>query len=234
VSNPQPDRSAHLRYNEPAVEARSLHRIFRNGDRETLALRGVSVVVRRGELAAVVGPSGSGKSTLLACLAGIDEPDAGSVHIAGRRMTQESEQARAGLRASRIGLLFQSGNLVEHLTVEQNVALVQRLVDRARRRDRGELLHSLGVAGRARAYPSQLSGGELARAGLAVALANQPVVLLGDEPTGELDAATEALVLDMLHDVAADGTGVLVASHSPAVASAADQVIRLADGEVLS
>jgi putative ABC transport system ATP-binding protein len=233
MSSPQPDLSAQLRYNEPAVEARSLHRFFRDGDRETLALRGVSVIVQRGELVAVVGPSGSGKSTLLGCLAGIDEPDGGNVHIAGHRMTQESEQARARLRASRIGLLFQSGNLIEHLTVDQNVALVQHLVDRPRRRDRGALLQSLGVAGRARAYPSELSGGELARAGLAVALANQPVLLLADEPTGELDVATEVLVLELLREVAAGGTGVLVASHSPAVASAADQVIRLADGEVL-
>jgi putative ABC transport system ATP-binding protein len=226
MNSPLPDPSVHLRYNEPAVEARSLHRFFRDGGRETLALRGVSVLVHRGEVVALVGPSGSGKSTLLGCLAGTDEPDGGSVHIAGHRMTQESEQARARLRASRIGLLFQSGNLIEHLTVEQNVALVQRLVDRPRRRDRGELLQSLGVAGRARAYPSELSGGELARAGLAVALANQPVVLLADEPTGELDAATEALVLELLHDVAADGTGVLVASHSAAVAAAADQARR--------
>ena len=232
MSSPQPDLSAHLRYNEPAVQARSLHRFFRDGDRETLALREVSLVVHRGELVAVVGPSGSGKSTLLGCLAGIDEPNGGSVHIAGHRMTQEPEQARARLRASRIGLLFQSGNLIDHLTVEQNVALVQGLVDRPRRRDRGALLHSLGVAGRARAYPSELSGGELARAGLAVALANQPVVLLADEPTGELDMATEVLVLELLRTVAESGTGVLVASHSPAVASAADRVIRLADGQV--
>jgi len=223
-----------LSYNVPAVDARSLHRFFRDGDRETLALRGVSVRVHRREMVALVGPSGSGKSTLLGCLAGTDEPDGGDVHVAGHLMTHESEQARARLRASRIGLLFQSGNLIEHLTIEQNVVLVQRLVDRSRRRGRGELLHSLGLAGRAWAYPSELSGGELARAGLAVALANQPVLLLADEPTGELDAATEALVLELLRDVAVAGMGVLVASHSPAAALAADRVIRLSDGEVLS
>ena len=232
LSSGHAERRVHLHDAQPAIDARSLHRFFRDGSQETLALRGVSVLVHRGELVALVGPSGSGKSTLLGCLAGTDEPDGGSVHIAGQRMTSESEQARARLRASSVGLLFQSGNLIEHLTVDQNVALVQRLVHRPRRLDRRALLHSLGVAGRAGAYPSELSGGELARVGLAVALANQPAVLLADEPTGELDAATETLVLELLHDVAAGGTAVLIASHSPAVASAADRVIRLADGQV--
>jgi len=234
MSSPLPDRCAHFRYNEPAVEARSLHRFFRDGDRETLALRGVSVVVQRGEQVAVVGPSGSGKSTLLGCLAGIDEPDGGSVHIAGHRMTQESEQTRARLRASRIGRLFQSGNLIEHLTVEQNVALVQRLVDRPRRRDRGALLHSLGVAGRARAYPSELSGGELARAGLAVALANQPVVLLADEPTGELDDASGEQVADLFDRVHAGGTAIVVVTHNPAVAERAGRRLAMKSGRVVT
>jgi putative ABC transport system ATP-binding protein len=213
-----------------AVEARSLYRFYRSGDEETLALQGVSLTVGAGELVAVTGPSGSGKSTLLACLAGMDEPDGGSVHIAGNRISHQPERARARLRARLVGVLFQQANLLEHLTVAQNIALVQRFTRRGG--DRQELLAATGLERRARAYPSELSGGELARAGLAVALANRPAVLLADEPTGELDGVTEARVLDLLTAATRDGTAVVVASHSPAVAAIARHVIRLDDGKV--
>ncbi len=222
--------------NEPdcPVRARSLYRFFRVGDEETLALRGVSLEVQAGEMVALVGPSGSGKSTLLACLAGLDDPDGGSVHITGQRMSHRPESVRARLRAERVGMLFQNANLVEHLSVAGNVALVQGLVRRAQRPDRTAVLAAVELTERAHAYPSELSGGEAARAGLAVALANDPDVLLADEPTGELDGRTEETVLALLTGAAARGTGVLVASHSPAVAAAADRVIRLEDGTVRS
>ena len=112
---------------EPVLEAVELYRFYHAGDDETSALRGVSVVVHRGEMVAVTGPSGSGKSTLLACLAGIDEPDAGSVRVAGERMSRHSESERAALRARKIGMLFQTGNLLDHLSVEQNIAVAQRM-----------------------------------------------------------------------------------------------------------
>lgn len=219
-----------------AMEAQSLYRFFRAGEEETLALQGVSLRLEPGEFVALVGPSGSGKSTLLSCLAGTDEPDGGTVRIRDTRLSHRSEPVRAGMRGRHIGLLFQNSNLLAHLTVRQNVALAQRL---ARRRTEqpspvGSVLDSLGIAARAHAYPSQLSGGELARAGLAVALANDPVVLLADEPTGELDHATEASVLNLLKVRAAAGVAVLVASHSPAVAAVADRVVRIADGRVVS
>jgi putative ABC transport system ATP-binding protein len=229
--------SAATRAEAPAaIEAQSLYRFFRTGEEETLALQGVSLRLEPGEFVALVGPSGSGKSTLLSCLAGTDEPDGGTVRIGGKRLSHQSEPVRAGMRGRHIGLLFQNSNLLAHLTVRQNVALAQRL---ARRRTEqptpvGSVLESLGIAGRAHAYPSQLSGGELARAGLAVALANDPVVLLADEPTGELDHATESSVLNLLRVRAAAGVAVLVASHSPAVAVAADRVVRIADGRVVS
>lgn len=215
-----------------AIEARSLYRFFRAGEEETLALQGVSLRLERGEFVALVGPSGSGKSTLLACLAGTDEPDGGTVRIADARLSHQPEPVRARMRGRNVGLLFQSSNLLAHLTVHQNVVLAQRLARVAKAASAGSVLDSLSIAARARAYPSQLSGGELARAGLAVALANDPVVLLADEPTGELDHATERAVLDLLRVRAASGVAVLVASHSPAVASAADRVVRLADGRV--
>lgn len=217
---------------QPVLEARSLYRFFRAGEEETLALRGVSLTVRPGELVAVVGPSGSGKSTLLACLAGVDEPDGGAVRVGGERISHRPERMRARLRADRIGVLYQDRNLLGHLTIEQNIRLAQRIVGGPVCLHPLVLLASLGIGERGAAYPNQLSGGELARAGLAVALANDPIVLLADEPTGELDTATEADVLAVLRGRAAAGTAILIASHSPAVAAIADRIIVLADGQV--
>ncbi|HEV7450544.1 MAG TPA: ABC transporter ATP-binding protein [Pseudonocardiaceae bacterium] len=214
------------------VQAQALYRFFRTGEQETLALQGVSLSVRAGELVAVVGPSGSGKSTLLSCLAGLDEPDGGTVWVAGRRVSHQPEHVRARSRARQVGLLFQSANLIEHLTVDRNVALVQHLAGRPRRADPATLLDSLGLGGRAGAYPSELSGGEAARAGLAVAVANDPPLLLADEPTGELDTVTEAEILALLRRATQRGMAVLVASHSPAVAAAAHRCIGLVDGRV--
>ena len=215
----------------PVLEAQSLYRFYRAGDEETLALQGVSLTLRAGEFVAVTGPSGSGKSTLLACLAGMDNPDGGSVRIGGQRISHRPERERARIRARHIGMLFQNSNLLDHLTVTQNVALVRSLPGRARA-DRPDLLSLLGLSERASAYPGQLSGGELVRAGLAVALANAPGVLVADEPTGELDSVTEARVLELLSAAAARGTAVLVASHSPAIAAAAQRVVHLDDGRV--
>jgi putative ABC transport system ATP-binding protein len=211
------------------LEARSLYRFYRAGDEETVALQGVSLRVEPGDLVAVTGPSGSGKSTLLSCLGGMDDPDGGIVRIAGQRISHRPERERARIRARHVGMLFQSANLVEHLSVAQNLALVQSLSSRACT-DGPDLLKVLGLQDRCGAYPRHLSGGELARAGLAVALANSPGVLLADEPTGELDSATEAHVLDLLIAATHRGTAVVVASHSSAVAAAATRVLRLDDG----
>jgi putative ABC transport system ATP-binding protein len=214
-----------------AVQARSLYRSYRAGDEETLALQGVSLTVHSGEFVAVTGPSGSGKSTLLACLAGMDNPDGGSVCIAGQRISHRPEPEQARIRGRHIGMLFQHSNLFDHLTVAQNVAIVRALPGRTHI-ESSDVLGQLGLSDRASAYPGQLSGGELARAGLAVALANAPTALLADEPTGELDTVTEALVLGLLSEAAARGTAIVVASHSPAIAAAAARVVRLDDGRV--
>jgi len=220
----------------PALHAVSLYRFFRAGDEETQALRGVSVAVEPGELVAVAGPSGSGKSTLLSCLAGLDTPDGGMVHVAGQRLSHRPERERTRLRARHIGLLFQSANLLDHLSVDANLALVQALIPRpagstpAQRRL--ALLRSLDIEQRSTARPSTLSGGEAARAGLAVALVNDPAVLLADEPTGEVDADTEHQIVGLLRARADAGTAVVVVSHSAAVAGAADRVIRLEDGKI--
>jgi putative ABC transport system ATP-binding protein len=217
----------------PAVDAHELYRFFHAGDDETFALRGVSLRVEPGEMVALVGPSGSGKSTLLACVAGLDEPDGGHVAVAGNRISRRSEAVRAAVRARWIGILQQSGNLLDHLSVAQNVALARTMV---RRRDGAEsvatLLAALGLEDRGSAGPATLSGGEAARAGLAVALANDPAVLLADEPTGEVDAENEGRILDLLSRRSREGGAVLVATHSERVADTADRVVRLEDGRV--
>jgi putative ABC transport system ATP-binding protein len=217
------------------LRARELYRFYRAGDDETLALRGVSLAVPSGKLLTVAGPSGSGKSTLLACLAGLDEPDGGSVYIRETRISHRPEHERSALRARHIGILFQSANLLEHLTVRRNLELVQRIAragNRAGARPSVDaLLDAVGLTRRSGARPSELSGGEAVRAGLAAALANNPDVLVADEPTGELDGKTEADVLRLIRDQADRGTAVIVASHSAAVAAMADEVIQLKDGQ---
>jgi putative ABC transport system ATP-binding protein len=216
----------------PALEAISLYRFFHAGDDEVLALRGASVSVAAGELVAVVGPSGSGKSTLLACLAGLDEPDGGQVRVDGHVLTRRPEPRRAALRARYVGLLFQADNLIAHLDVDANLLVAQRVGGRVEAERRTGLLEQLGLGGRAHAHPSQLSGGEAVRAGLAVALVNDPLVVLADEPTAEIDAGTEESVLALLRDEVAAGRAVLVATHSETVAAAATRVVELVDGEV--
>ena len=190
------------------LRARELYRFYRVGDEETLALRGVSLAVPAGKLLTVAGPSGSGKSTLLACLAGLDEPDGGSVYVLETRISHRPENERSALRARHIGTLFQSANLLEHLTVRRNLELVQRIARARGRPSVDALLDAVGLTRRSGARPSELSGGESVRAGLAVALANNPAVLVADEPTGELDGTTEAEVLRLIRDQADQGTAV--------------------------
>jgi putative ABC transport system ATP-binding protein len=214
------------------LQARELYRFFHAGDDETFALRGVSLTVEAGEMVAVVGPSGSGKSTLLACLAGLDEPDGGHVVVAGQRMTRRPEATRAALRARWIGMLLQTNNFVNHLTVMQNIAAAQSLVKGASGRPASELLAEVDLADRCGARPSTLSGGETARAALALALANDPPVLMADEPTGEIDQEAQSRVLELLRRRAAGGMAVVVVTHSRDVAAAADRIINLVDGKV--
>ena len=219
----------------PALQARDLYRFFRTGDDETLALRGVSLTVERGETVAVVGPSGSGKSTLLSCLAGLDEPAGGTVTVGGERVSHRPEADRARIRARRIGILMQSRNLLPHLDVRANIRLAQLASDQKDRRyGPGELLEQVGLADCGRALPQELSGGELARAGLAVALANDPDIVLADEPTGELDGQSEQQILELLRERVKDGAGLLVVTHSPEVVRIAGRVISLQDGVVAS
>ncbi|MYS82529.1 ABC transporter ATP-binding protein [Embleya scabrispora] len=214
------------------LDARELYRFFRSGEEETRALRGVTLEVGRGETVAVVGPSGSGKSTLLACLAGLDEPAGGSVYVGGVRISHRPEAERARIRARRIGVLLQSGNLLAHLDVSANIRLARAAAPGGHGEGVAELLDRVGIGHRARALPRELSGGELARAGLAVALANAPDVLLADEPTGELDGTSEARILDLLRADARTGRALLIVTHSPEAMRIADRTIELRDGRI--
>jgi putative ABC transport system ATP-binding protein len=217
----------------PALAAVDLYRFFHTRESETLALRGVNLTLAGGEMIAVVGPSGSGKSTLIACLAGLDEPDGGHVELMGERLTRRPEAERARRRAASIGILMQSGNLFPTLTVVDNIRLAMLLSDKVDLPRIERLLSDIGLADRKSARPGQLSGGELARAGLAVALAAAPRVLLADEPTGEVDVATEARILDFLGEQRKSGMGILVATHSRALTAQADRVVHLRDGSVV-
>jgi putative ABC transport system ATP-binding protein len=217
----------------PRLEAHDLYRFYHAGDDETLALRGVSLAVEAGEVVAIIGPSGSGKSTLLACLAGLDEPDGGVVRVGGERLSRRPEEERARMRGERIGMLFQQENLLGHLSVHDNIAAARAVAGKGSRGGVArDVLDQLGIAERAHDLPSRLSGGELARAGLAVAIANNPQVILADEPTGELDEETSARVLALLRERASEGAAVVVVTHDPDVAARADRTVRLRDGKV--
>lgn len=215
-----------------SLAAHDLYRFFHADQDETLALRGVSLSVSPGEMVAVTGPSGSGKSTLLACLAGLDEPDGGWVEIDGEKITRRSEASRALIRASKIGMLLQTANLFDHLTVTDNLMMATALTGTPRSLDVGAILEAVGIGHRAHALPSQLSGGELARAGLAIALINQPAILMTDEPTGEVDAENENRIIELLKNRSRNGGATLIVTHSGEVARQADRVIHLVDGRI--
>ncbi|MET2830029.1 ABC transporter ATP-binding protein [Mesorhizobium shangrilense] len=216
-----------------ALDAHELYRFFHIGDDETAALRGVSFHLGAGEIVALTGPSGSGKSTLLSCVTGLDEPDGGHVDVSGVRLTRRSEAERTRIRAGSFGILLQSGNLFGHLTVEQNLRLQMLLAEKEDRERIAPLLESVGLLHRAAAFPSELSGGETARAGLAVALAADPPILVADEPTAEVDRDTESRLIGHFEARREAGLATLLATHSKALAQRADRVIRLKDGRIV-
>jgi putative ABC transport system ATP-binding protein len=205
------------------------------GTRSREVLRSVSLDVQRGEYVAIVGESGVGKSTLLNLIAGLDPPDTGSIVLEGRDLLALDDAARTLLRRGSIGFVFQAFHLLPHLTVAQNVALPLALngVEVAQARTRlAEMLAAVGLAAAADAYPRELSGGEMQRVAIARALVHRPLLLLADEPTGNLDADTAKLVLALLREQVKrqSGAGILV-THSALAAASADRVLTLtADG----
>lgn len=214
------------------VLVQDVYKIYKEGSVETVALRGASLELAMGELTSIVGPSGSGKSTLIALLAGLALPNAGQIVIGGKDITRFEEEERAQLRAQRIGLVFQSGNLIPFLTALENVELAMRLGGRPKSAGRARaLLGEVGLGHRLHHRPRQLSGGEVQRVAVAVALANEPELLLADELTGELDAATADQVMGVLAEVWRQRRlTLLVVTHNLELAARADHRLQLVDG----
>jgi putative ABC transport system ATP-binding protein len=221
----------------PAVELQHVSKVYREGDAERVVLHDVSIAIRPGEIAVLLGRSGSGKSTLLNLIAGIDRPTSGRVLVGGTDLTALDEQRRTLFRRRHIGFVFQFFNLIPLLTVEENLTLPLDLngradakgVERAR-----ALLERVGLAGRGESYPERLSGGEQQRLAIARALSHEPTLILADEPTGNLDAETAAGVLDLLDSLAREsGTTVVMVTHSREVIGVADRIFTIQRGRLL-
>ena len=213
-------------------------RTFGSGRTEVRALRGVSLSVTRGELVALRGRSGSGKTTLLSIIGGLDRPSSGRVEVAGRDVTAMDDDQRARLLRESVAFIFQAFGLIPILSAAENVGLPMRLarIDAAAREQRAAaLLGLVGLDGRARLRPYELSGGEQQRVAIARALANAPELLLADEPTGQLDSDTGGQIMRLLRSIVHDeGITAIVATHDPVLIGLADRVLNLKDGELVS
>ncbi len=217
------------------VIAQGLTKRFAEGERERVVLRGLSLDVAEGERLAVVGRSGSGKSTLLNLIAGIDRPDGGTIRVAGEDITALSETARTLFRRRHIGFIYQFFNLIPTLTVGENVRLpleLNGLAPAQALRRSAAMLERVGLAARIDAFPERLSGGEQQRVAVARALVHEPLLVLADEPTGNLDAATGQVISTLINDcVAAAGAALVIVTHDAGLARAADRVFHLDAGQ---
>jgi putative ABC transport system ATP-binding protein len=217
----------------PLIELRNLTKTYEEGERQRMVLYDASLSIRRGELAVLIGRSGSGKSTVLNLLSGIDQPSRGEVVIDGVAISSLSERERTLFRRDHIGFVFQFFNLIPTLTVEENLLLPLELkgkVSSGERRSALDLLAEVGLAERMDSYPDRLSGGEQQRLAVARALAHDPLLVLADEPTGNLDLETGLQVLEILDRLSRRaGKTMVMATHSPEVVGMADRVFRIED-----
>jgi putative ABC transport system ATP-binding protein len=219
------------------LAARDLDKRYQLHDQEVVALRGVTLNIESGEYVAIVGPSGSGKSTLLTLLGGLDTPTSGDVEILGTSLGALDDRRLTRLRLERIGFVFQRFHLLPVLTARENIELplAEHGVSPAARRVRAEeLLAYVGLTARANHRATQLSGGEMQRVAIARALANRPAIILADEPTGELDAATGQEILGLFRRLHADGATLVVVTHDDHLAAQAGRVIRMLDGQIVT
>ena len=232
-----PTRSTSLpQHKDGMLKLSNVSKIYQGGEVRTTALDCISLEIDPGEYVAITGPSGCGKSTLLAMLGLLDTPDSGEYWFEGRNVAGWSEAKLNGLRRGRVGFIFQNFNLIEELTVAENVALALEYlpVPAPERRARvAAMLDKLGIAHRARHRPSQLSGGQQQRVAIARALVARPAMLLADEPTGNLDTAHGDEVMRLLRQINAEGTTVIMVTHSAAHAAQASRTLRLLDGRIL-
>ena len=234
VAGGPPERAA----DGPLLEAIAVVRDYPSGDTTIHALRGVSMAADPGELIAVRGRSGSGKTTFLNILGGLDRPTSGRVVIDGHEVSSMSEDELVGVRRRSVAFIFQSFGLVPILSAAENVEIPLRLVrtdPKARDARVRELLELVGLGGRAKHRPHELSGGEQQRVAIARALANRPRILLADEPTGQLDSETGHVIMTLLRDVVrTEGVTAVVATHDPVMLDVADRILELRDGELLT
>ena len=219
-----------------AIDVRGVHKSYDQGGSPVRALRGVDLLVGQSEFVGVMGPSGSGKSTLLNIIAGLESPMEGDVFVAGEGLIGRDEDELAEIRSRNIGIVFQFFNLLEALTARENVELAVLAAGGKRRAAETratEMLDLLGLSQQANESPSVLSGGGRQRLAIARALANNPPVLLADEPTGALDSDGAYEILELLRRVHGEGRSILLVTHDPTVAAAADRVVHLADGKAV-
>jgi putative ABC transport system ATP-binding protein len=222
----------------PLVEVRGVHKTYREGATETEVLRGANLTLARGETASLVGVSGSGKTTLMSLLAGLMAPESGEVIIDGQALSALDDAGRARLRAQRIGVVLQSGNLIPFLSAVENVELAMEFAEGSRRagseRRARQLLAEVGLTERADHVPRRMSGGEVQRVSVAMALANEPDLLLADEVTGQLDVTTAHQIMGVILDAWRDrGLTVLFVTHSGELATRAQRRLRLEGGQVV-
>ena len=218
------------------IKIEELTKIFRTEAVETTALNGVSLEVKDGEFVAIMGPSGCGKSTLLSILGLLDNPTSGNYYLDGEEVGHLKERARTNYRKGRIGFVFQSFNLIDELTVEENVDLQLKYLDvpKAERKERVlEILRKVSLSQRAKHYPQQLSGGQQQRVAIARAVVGRPKLILADEPTGNLDSKNSEEVMTLLSQLNAEGTTIVMVTHAQHDATYANRVINLLDGAIV-
>ena len=214
------------------IEARGIYKSYALGGAEVPILRGIDLTVGAGEIVALMGPSGSGKSTLLGILGGLDLPTSGSILIDGVDITRLPESKLAEIRGTKIGFVFQAYNLVSTLTAIENIALPSYFV-KGKKKDPNELIEIVGLGHRKNNKPTEMSGGEQQRVAIARALINNPKILFGDEPTGNLDSKTEVKVLHLFEKLREEfGTTIFLVTHSDEVAKIADRIIHIRDGKI--
>jgi putative ABC transport system ATP-binding protein len=220
---------------EPIIETQNLTRTYRLGKTEVHALRGVDLSIARGEFVALMGSSGCGKSTLMHLLGCLDTPTAGSYKLEGREVSSLSKNERARLRNVRIGFIFQSFNLLPRLSAIDNITLplLYRAGDKGIQHHAQRSLERVGLAKRAHHHPNELSGGECQRVAIARALATDPVILLADEPTGNLDSTTGSEIMALLLELSAEGRTILMVTHDAQVATHAHRIINMKDGKIV-
>ena len=215
------------------IEARDLKKCYHMGEIEVHALAGVSFMVERGEMLAVMGPSGSGKSTLMNILGCLDLPSYGEYILDGENVSELKGDELAGIRNRKVGFVFQSFNLLPRSSALANVELPLRYagIPRKERLERAaEVLESVGLEGRFHHKPTELSGGQQQRVAIARALVNHPAILMADEPTGNLDSRSGQEIMDLIHKLNQEGTTILVVTHDPLIGQQAKRIIRLRDG----